>query len=60
MSSKSTTTNSPKYGLSISVMSFINMLGALVKPEGMTNHSYNPYLVLKVVFQSFPSLMVIW
>ena len=27
----------------------MNILGALVKPKGMTNHSYNPNLVLKRV-----------
>jgi hypothetical protein len=32
------------------VMSFWNVAGALVSPKGMTIHSYEPYLVLKLVY----------
>jgi hypothetical protein len=32
------------------VMSFWNVAGALVNPKGMTTHSYEPYLVLKLVY----------
>jgi len=38
----------------------MKVLGALVKSKGMTNHSYNPNLVLKEVFHSSPSLFLIW
>ena len=38
-------------------ISLIDVLGALVKPKGITNHSYRPSLVLKVVFHSSPSKM---
>uniref|UniRef100_A0A0A9FFV2 Uncharacterized protein n=1 Tax=Arundo donax TaxID=35708 RepID=A0A0A9FFV2_ARUDO len=43
--------------------SFINLmkvLGALVKPKGITNHSYRPNLVLKAVFHSSPNFILIW
>jgi hypothetical protein len=32
------------------VMSFWNVAGALVSPNGMTIHSYEPYLVRKLVY----------
>jgi hypothetical protein len=38
--------------------SFINLmkvLGALVNPKGITNHSYKPNLVLKAIFHSSPN-----
>jgi hypothetical protein len=31
------------------------VLGALVNPNGITNHSYKPNFVLKAVFHSSPS-----
>src|SRR3954468_23052338 len=43
--------------------SFINLmkvLGALVKPNGITNHSYKPNLVLNAVFHSSPNFIRIW
>jgi hypothetical protein len=46
--------NLPIYGLSTSFISLMNVLGAFVNPNGITNHSYKPSLVLKVVFPSFP------
>jgi len=60
ISSKYTTTNFPKNSLRTWCMSLMNVLGALVKPKGMTNHSYNPNLVLKEFFHSSPSLILIW
>jgi len=35
----------------------MKVLGALVKPKGITNHSYKPKLVLKAVFHSSPGLI---
>ena len=43
--------------------SFINLmkvLGAFVKLNGMTSHSYSPSFILNVVFYSSPSLIQIW
>uniref|UniRef100_A0A0A9GYX3 Uncharacterized protein n=1 Tax=Arundo donax TaxID=35708 RepID=A0A0A9GYX3_ARUDO len=43
--------------------SFINLMkvqGALVKPKGITNHSYKPNLVLKVALYSSPNFILIW
>jgi hypothetical protein len=37
----------------------MKVLGALVKPKGMTNQ-YKPNLVLKAVFYSLPSFILIW
>ena len=33
---------------------------ALLNLNGITNHSYNPFFVLKVAFHSFPSLICTW
>ncbi|CAO2836271.1 unnamed protein product [Amaranthus hypochondriacus] len=52
--------NFPKNGLSTSFISLMKVLGAPVNPNDITNHSYNPYLVLKAVFHSSPSLIRIW
>jgi hypothetical protein len=38
----------------------IKVVSALVNPKGMANHSYNPNLVLKAVFHSSPSFILIW
>ena len=38
----------------------MKVLGALVKPKGITSHSYKPNLVLKVVFHSSPNFILIW
>src|SRR3954466_1388411 len=43
--------------------SFINLmkvLGALVNPKGITNHSYKPNLVLNAVFHSSPNFIRIF
>ncbi|XP_014524000.1 uncharacterized protein LOC106780253 [Vigna radiata var. radiata] len=37
----------------------IKVLGVLVKPKRMTNHSYKPNMVLKAIFHSSPSLILI-
>ena len=34
------------------VMTLMNVLGAFDNLKGMTNHSYNPSLILKVIFHS--------
>ena len=42
---------------------FINhmkVLGALINPNGITNYSYKPYFISKVVFHSSPSFILIW
>jgi len=42
---------------------FINLMNVqkvLVTLKGITNHSYNLYLVLNVVFHLSPSLILIW
>ena len=36
------------------------MLRALVRPKGMTDHSYKSYFVLKAVFHSSVSFILIW
>ena len=41
-------------------MSLMKVLGALVRPNGITSHSYRPCLVLKAVFHSSPSFMRTW
>jgi len=38
----------------------MKVLGALVRPKGIINHSYNPNLVGKAVFHLSPYLMRIW
>jgi len=38
----------------------MKVLGAFVSPKGITIHSYNPLLVLKDVFHSSPSQILIW
>ena len=47
MSSRYTITKSSRKGLSISFINLMKVAGALVKPKGITNHSYNPCFVLK-------------
>jgi len=38
----------------------MKVLGALVKPKGITSHSYKLNLVLKAVFYSLPNFILIW
>ena len=54
------TSNFPMKGLKTWCISRMKVLGALVKPNGMTNHSYKPILILKGVFHSSPNLIRIW
>ena len=58
--SKQTTTNLSMNVLSTWFINLMKVLGALVKPKGITNYSYNPNMDLKVIFHSSPSLMQIW
>jgi hypothetical protein len=60
MSSKYTTTNLPLNARNTWFLKRINVLGAFVSQNGMTNHSYKPYLVLNAVFHSSPSFILIW
>lgn len=50
ISSKLTITNESIKGCSTSLINLINVDNALYRPNGMTNHSYKYFLVLKVVF----------
>jgi hypothetical protein len=52
MSSKYMTTKEFVNGHKISSIILMNVVGALVKPKGMTNHSKRPSLDLKVVFHT--------
>jgi len=47
-------------GLNTLFINLINVLGALERSNRMTSHSYNPSLVLKTVFYSSLSLILIW
>ena len=53
------TTNLSMKALKTWFINLMNVLGALNKPKGMTNHSYKPALVLNVVFHSSPFLILI-
>ena len=53
-------TNFPRNGFNTLFISLINVLGALVSQNGIISHSYIPSFILKVVFQSSPSLILIW
>jgi len=46
MSSRYTITKSSRKVLSTSFINLMKVAGALVKPKGITSHSYNPYFVL--------------
>ena len=43
-----------------SFINIINVVGALHRPNGITNHSYKPYMVLKVTFHVSSSLTRTW
>jgi hypothetical protein len=60
ISSKYTTMNLQRNSRSACVVTHINVLAALVRPNGMPNHSYSPSFVLKSVFHSSPGLTRIW
>ena len=38
-----------RYGLKIRFINAMKILGAFVRPNGITKNSYNPYLVAKAV-----------
>src|SRR5436190_12603456 len=50
MSSKYTTTNFPIKGFSTWFINLMKVLGALLNPNGITSHSYNPSFVLNADF----------
>jgi hypothetical protein len=52
MLSKYTTTKELVKGLNTSSIILMKVVGALVKPKGMTNHSKRPSLDFKVVFHT--------
>jgi hypothetical protein len=52
MSSKYTTTKELVKGLNTSSINLMKVVGAFVKPKGMTIHSKRPSLDLKVVFHT--------
>jgi hypothetical protein len=54
MSSRYATRNMSRYSLSISFIKRWKDAGAFVKPNGMTQYSYRPYLVRNAVFHSSP------
>jgi hypothetical protein len=58
---KYTTTNLTMNVCKLLCINLINILGAFVGPNDMTNHSYKPYLALKVIFHSSPSfILILW
>jgi hypothetical protein len=52
MSSKYTTTKELVKGLNTSSINLMKVVGAFVKPKGMTSHSKRPYLDLKALFHT--------
>jgi len=60
MSSKYTKTKWSIKGLSTLFNGLMKVLGALNKANGKIRHSHNSFLVLKAVFHSSPSLILIW
>jgi hypothetical protein len=60
MSSKYTTRKDLVKGLNTSSINLMKVVGAFVRPKGMTNHSKIPSLDLKVVFQTSVGLMGTW
>jgi hypothetical protein len=53
MSSRYTTTKVLVNGHRISSIILIKVVGAFVKPKGMTNHSKRPSFELKVIFHTY-------
>jgi hypothetical protein len=60
MSSKYTTTKELVKGLNASSINLMKVVGAFVRPKGMTNHSKRPSLDFKSVFQTSVGSMVTW
>jgi len=46
------------YDCNVLLIHLWNAAGALVSPKGITKYSYVPYFVVKVVFHSSPSLIL--
>lgn len=44
-------------GYKISFINLMNVLGALVRPKGVTSNSYRPNIVLHAIFDSSPNFM---
>jgi hypothetical protein len=47
-------------GLNTSSINLMKVVGAFVKPKGMTNHLKRPYLYLKVFFHTSVHSMGTW
>jgi hypothetical protein len=60
MSSKYTTTKELVKGINTSSINLMKVVGAFIKPKGMTIHSKRPSLYLKVVFHTSVGLMGTW
>jgi hypothetical protein len=60
MSSIYTTTKELLKGINTSSINLMKVVGAFVRPKGMTNHSKRPSLDLKVVFHKFVGSMGTW
>jgi hypothetical protein len=60
MSSKYTTTKKLVKGLNTSSINLMKVVGAFIKPKGMTSHSKRPSLDLKVVFHASVGSMGTW
>jgi hypothetical protein len=60
ISSTYTTTKELVKGLNTSSINVMKVVGAFVKPKGMTSHSKRPSLDLKVVFHTLVGLMETW
>jgi hypothetical protein len=60
MSSKYTTTKELVKGLNTSFINLMKVVGAFVKPKGMTNHSKRPSLDSKAIFHTSAGSMGTW
>jgi hypothetical protein len=60
MSSKYTTKKELIKGLNTSSINLMKVVGAFVKPKGMTNHSKRPPLYLKAIFHTSVGSMGTW
>lgn len=53
--------NFPMKGFSTRFISLINVLEALLRPNNITSHSYNPFFVMNVVFHlSLAHILINW
>jgi hypothetical protein len=60
MSSEHTTTKVLVNGHTISSIILIKVVGAFVKPKGMTNHSKIPYFDMKGIFHTYVCSIGTW